>query len=151
MQSEIVDFLLFSSHQCLFIACSNPGHPFCSGVTLATLAAVTIDETGHETFVTSGALERLRKVRIPHLRSFDLFKEIGMHVRVSLLIQTQVIVFGFLCLCQFSDPCIVRIMSGFFSHVVVLRVNSLFLLLCYIWMFSNSFVGPGKQRFLCFI
>ncbi|KAG0568137.1 hypothetical protein KC19_7G189300 [Ceratodon purpureus] len=40
---------------------SNPGHPFCSGVTLATLAAVTIDERGHETFVTSGALERLRK------------------------------------------------------------------------------------------
>ncbi|KAL2613699.1 hypothetical protein R1flu_025391 [Riccia fluitans] len=40
---------------------SNQGHPFCSGVTLAKLAAVTVDETGNETFVTSGALERLRK------------------------------------------------------------------------------------------
>ncbi|XP_024384462.1 uncharacterized protein [Physcomitrium patens] len=40
---------------------SNPERPFCSGVTLATLAAVTIDEQGNETFVTSGALERLRK------------------------------------------------------------------------------------------
>jgi len=29
---------------------------------LSTLAAVTIDEAGNETFVTSGALERLRKV-----------------------------------------------------------------------------------------
>jgi len=75
--------------------CSNPGHPFCSGVTLATLAAVTIDESGHETFVTSGALERLRKVCIPHLHSFDLFKEIGMYV---LLILTQVIVCLFMSL-----------------------------------------------------
>ncbi|PTQ34792.1 hypothetical protein MARPO_0076s0036 [Marchantia polymorpha] len=40
---------------------SNQGHPFCSGVTLAKLAAVTVDETGNETFVASGALERLRK------------------------------------------------------------------------------------------
>ncbi|KAG0559465.1 hypothetical protein KC19_10G107200 [Ceratodon purpureus] len=47
---------------------SNPGRPFVSGVTLATLAAVTIDESGHETFVTSGALERLRKsVRLERL------------------------------------------------------------------------------------
>ncbi|KAF5752107.1 hypothetical protein HS088_TW01G00014 [Tripterygium wilfordii] len=40
---------------------SNPGHPFCSGVTLAKLAAVTMDEEGNETFDTSGALDKLRK------------------------------------------------------------------------------------------
>ncbi|KAL6002802.1 hypothetical protein ACLOJK_023024 [Asimina triloba] len=42
-------------------AVSNPGHPFCSGVTLAKLAAVTMDEQGNETFDTSGALDKLRK------------------------------------------------------------------------------------------
>ncbi|KAK8661863.1 hypothetical protein V6N13_091452 [Hibiscus sabdariffa] len=40
---------------------SNPGHPFASGVTLAKLAAVTMDEQGNETFDTSGALDKLRK------------------------------------------------------------------------------------------
>ncbi|KAM2018735.1 hypothetical protein ACFX1T_021631 [Malus domestica] len=40
---------------------SNPGHPFCSGVTLAKLAAVTMDEQGNETFDTSGALDKLQK------------------------------------------------------------------------------------------
>lgn len=40
---------------------SNPGHPFCSGVTLSKLAAVTMDEQGNETFDTSGALDKLRK------------------------------------------------------------------------------------------
>lgn len=40
---------------------SNPGHPFCCGVTLAKLAAVTMDEHGNETFDTSGALDKLRK------------------------------------------------------------------------------------------
>ncbi|XP_050374958.1 uncharacterized protein LOC126792594 [Argentina anserina] len=40
---------------------SNPGHPFCSGATLAKLAAVTMDEEGKETFDTSGALDKLRK------------------------------------------------------------------------------------------
>ncbi|XP_022721975.1 uncharacterized protein LOC111279261 isoform X3 [Durio zibethinus] len=40
---------------------SNPGHPFASGVTLAKLAAVTMDEQGKETFDTSGALDKLRK------------------------------------------------------------------------------------------
>lgn len=43
---------------------SNPGHPFSSGVTLAKLAAVTIDEQGNETFDTSGALDKLRKVSL---------------------------------------------------------------------------------------
>ncbi|XP_042516642.1 uncharacterized protein LOC122090931 isoform X2 [Macadamia integrifolia] len=40
---------------------SNPGHPFSSGITLAKLAAVTMDEQGNETFDTSGALDKLRK------------------------------------------------------------------------------------------
>ncbi|KAJ4843890.1 hypothetical protein Tsubulata_025940 [Turnera subulata] len=42
-------------------AVSSPGHPFACGVTLAKLAAVTMDEQGNETFDTSGALDRLRK------------------------------------------------------------------------------------------
>ncbi|KAE9455056.1 hypothetical protein C3L33_13039, partial [Rhododendron williamsianum] len=37
------------------------GHPFSCGVTLAKLAAVTMDEQGNETFDASGALDRLRK------------------------------------------------------------------------------------------
>ncbi|XP_044485071.1 uncharacterized protein LOC123210663 isoform X2 [Mangifera indica] len=40
---------------------SNPGHPFASGITLARLAAVTMDEQGNEIFDTSGALDKLRK------------------------------------------------------------------------------------------
>ncbi|MFS7909478.1 putative vacuolar protein sorting-associated protein [Helianthus anomalus] len=40
---------------------SNPGHPFAVGVTLAKLAAFTVDEKGNETFDTSGALDKLRK------------------------------------------------------------------------------------------
>ncbi|XP_073302377.1 uncharacterized protein [Primulina huaijiensis] len=40
---------------------SNAGHPFSCGVTLAKLAAVTMDEQGNETFDTSGALDKLRK------------------------------------------------------------------------------------------
>ncbi|KAK7328680.1 hypothetical protein VNO77_22797 [Canavalia gladiata] len=40
---------------------SNSGHPFSSGVTLAKLAAATMDEKGNETFDTSGALDRLKK------------------------------------------------------------------------------------------
>ncbi|RWW19541.1 hypothetical protein BHE74_00015290, partial [Ensete ventricosum] len=43
---------------------SNPGHPFCTGFTLSKLAAVTMDEQGNETFDTSGALDKLRKVRV---------------------------------------------------------------------------------------
>lgn len=41
---------------------SNPGHPFCTGFTLLKLAAVTMDQEGNETFDTSGALDKLRKV-----------------------------------------------------------------------------------------
>jgi glucan phosphoethanolaminetransferase (alkaline phosphatase superfamily) len=44
------------------ICSSNPGHPFAAGITLAKLAAVTMDEEGNETFDTSGALDKLRKV-----------------------------------------------------------------------------------------
>lgn len=40
---------------------SNVGHPFSSGITLAKLAAVTMDEQGNEIFDTSGALDKLRK------------------------------------------------------------------------------------------
>lgn len=40
---------------------SNPGSPFSCGVTLAKLAAVTMDEQGNETFDTSGAVDKLRK------------------------------------------------------------------------------------------
>lgn len=40
---------------------SNPEHPFSSGITLAKLAAVTVDEQENETFDTSGALDNLRK------------------------------------------------------------------------------------------
>ena len=43
---------------------SNYGHPFACGVTLAKLAAVTMDEQGNETFDTSGALDKLRKVNL---------------------------------------------------------------------------------------
>ncbi|XP_059641926.1 uncharacterized protein LOC132283907 [Cornus florida] len=40
---------------------SNPGHPFAAGVTLEKLSAVTVDDSGKETFVTGGALERIQK------------------------------------------------------------------------------------------
>ncbi|KEH32375.1 calcium-dependent lipid-binding-like protein [Medicago truncatula] len=52
---------------------SNPGHPFSSGVTLAKLAAVTMDEQGNETFDTSGALDRLRKS--VHLERLALYHD----------------------------------------------------------------------------
>lgn len=44
-----------------FFCCSNPGHPFAAGLSLAKLAAVTVDEDGKETFVTGGALDRVQK------------------------------------------------------------------------------------------
>ncbi|RWR80582.1 Pleckstrin domain-containing protein [Cinnamomum micranthum f. kanehirae] len=40
---------------------SNPGHPFAAGITLARLSAVTIDDSGKETFVTGGSLDRIQK------------------------------------------------------------------------------------------
>ncbi|KAF5191674.1 Vacuolar protein sorting-associated protein like, partial [Thalictrum thalictroides] len=40
---------------------SNPGHPFAAGATLDELSAVTVDDSGRETFVTGGALERIQK------------------------------------------------------------------------------------------
>lgn len=56
-----------------FFSCSNPEHPFCSGITLAKLAAVTMDEQGNETFDTSGALDKLRKVSVLFL-TFTLLR-----------------------------------------------------------------------------
>ncbi|XP_057978559.1 uncharacterized protein LOC131164992 isoform X2 [Malania oleifera] len=40
---------------------SNPGHPFAAGVTLEKLSAVTVDDNGKETFITSGALDCIQK------------------------------------------------------------------------------------------
>ncbi|XP_031502249.1 uncharacterized protein LOC116265643 [Nymphaea colorata] len=40
---------------------SNPGHPFAAGATLAKLSAVTVDESGKETFATGGALGGIQK------------------------------------------------------------------------------------------
>lgn len=73
-----------------FFFCSNHGHPFSSGVTLAKLAAVTMDEQGNETFDTSGALDKLRKVSVKPLRCYGHITTIGKlravvrHVKKSL-------------------------------------------------------------------
>ncbi|KAJ8763967.1 hypothetical protein K2173_003749 [Erythroxylum novogranatense] len=40
---------------------SNPGHPFAAGVTLQKLSAVTVDDSGTETFVTGGSLDHIQK------------------------------------------------------------------------------------------
>ncbi|KAF7828516.1 Vacuolar protein sorting-associated protein 13C [Senna tora] len=40
---------------------SNPGHPFAAGVRLEKLSAVTVDDSGKETFITGGALDRIQK------------------------------------------------------------------------------------------
>ncbi|KAF6135498.1 hypothetical protein GIB67_015351 [Kingdonia uniflora] len=40
---------------------SNPGHPFAAGLTLDKLSALTVDDSGRETFATRGALERIQK------------------------------------------------------------------------------------------
>ncbi|XP_068635813.1 uncharacterized protein [Aristolochia californica] len=40
---------------------SNPGHPFAAGLTLSRLSAVTIDDSGKETFATGGALDHIQK------------------------------------------------------------------------------------------
>ncbi|KAK7307747.1 hypothetical protein VNO77_41077 [Canavalia gladiata] len=40
---------------------SNPGHPFAAGVMLDKLSAVTVDDTGKETFIAGGALDRIQK------------------------------------------------------------------------------------------
>lgn len=46
----------------MFLPCSNTGHPFAAGVTLEKLSAVTVDDSGKETFVTGGALDHIQKV-----------------------------------------------------------------------------------------
>ncbi|XP_022737877.1 uncharacterized protein LOC111290709 isoform X2 [Durio zibethinus] len=40
---------------------SNPGHPFAGGLTLEKLSAVTVDDSGKETFVTGGGLDCIQK------------------------------------------------------------------------------------------
>ncbi|XWS38677.1 hypothetical protein CRYUN_Cryun19dG0151500 [Craigia yunnanensis] len=40
---------------------SNPGHPFAAGLTLEKLSAATVDDSGKETFVSGGALDRIQK------------------------------------------------------------------------------------------
>ncbi|XP_020979196.1 uncharacterized protein LOC107640015 [Arachis ipaensis] len=40
---------------------SNPGRPFAAGVMLDKLSAMTVDDTGKETFITGGALDRIQK------------------------------------------------------------------------------------------
>ena len=57
---------------------SNPGRPFCSGVTLAKIAAVTIDEQGNKTFDTSGALDKLLKVSHIFFPLDKLVKNVGI-------------------------------------------------------------------------
>ena len=44
-------------------ATSSPGHPFATGVFLGNLNIKTVDEEGNETFVKSGALQLIRKVK----------------------------------------------------------------------------------------
>ncbi|KAK4262505.1 hypothetical protein QN277_028058 [Acacia crassicarpa] len=40
---------------------SNPGNPFAAGVRLEKLSAMTVDDTGKETFITGGALDCIQK------------------------------------------------------------------------------------------
>ena len=51
---------------------SNPGHPFSAGITLEKLSAVTVDDSGKETFVTGGALDRIQKVLLLFLVEYNL-------------------------------------------------------------------------------
>ena len=50
--------------ECFFLLFhfSNPSHPFVAGLTLEKLSAVTVDDSGKETFVSGGALGRIQKV-----------------------------------------------------------------------------------------
>lgn len=68
--------------------CSNPGHPFCSGVTLAKLAAVTMDEHGNETFDTSGVLDKLRKVSsisdLSNTLAFIMKLQLSIYINLSM-------------------------------------------------------------------
>lgn len=56
----VSSYIVLADENCT--SCSNIGRPFSAGVTLAKLAAVTMDDQENETFDTSGALDRLRKV-----------------------------------------------------------------------------------------
>ncbi|KAL6008541.1 hypothetical protein ACLOJK_034054 [Asimina triloba] len=57
--------------------CSNPGHPFAAGITLAKLSAVTVDDSGKETFIMGGALERIHKS--VELESLALYFDSDVH------------------------------------------------------------------------
>lgn len=54
--------LLSSNVAQLISYCSNPGNPFAAGVRLEKLSAMTVDDTGKETFITGGALDCIQKV-----------------------------------------------------------------------------------------
>ena len=69
-QKYLCSFFSYFNNTCS----SNPGHPFASGITLAKLAAVTMDEEGNETFDTSGALDKLRKVSFGF---FPFYSQLG--------------------------------------------------------------------------
>lgn len=73
--------------------CSNPGYPFCTGVTLAKLAAVTMDEQGNETFDASGALDKLRKVSLTSFHEADVFVVHGTQVEILCRVRKTLIFF----------------------------------------------------------
>lgn len=64
---------------------SNPGHPFSCGVTLAKLAAVTMDEQGNETFDTSGALDKLRKVSCSLFHAKDCSRKLTFWSQIGII------------------------------------------------------------------
>ena len=90
-------------HGTLLISfCSNPGHPFAAGVTLDKLLAVTVDDTGQETFATGGALERIQKVLV--LWNYKLCRYrryILSYVFSRALVFSYLLLHIFLCLCLF--------------------------------------------------
>jgi hypothetical protein len=92
---------------------------------------VTIDENGNETFVTSGALERLRKVGIPRIHMFDLFRKIRIIVCYSYSNTSYCIFLFYLWPPILVDPCLGRRNSALFLlhksflHIPVPNKNSL--------------------------
>ena len=96
------------------LICSNPGYPFCTGVTLAKLAAVTMDEQGNETFDASGALDKLRKVSLTSYHEANVFL-LHMIVRSILYACVNAKYTNFL----FIRASFINIMWQSFSHVSV--------------------------------
>lgn len=60
----LLSFIIIFAEPNKYPFCSNPGHPFASGVTLDKLLAMTVDDNGKEIFATGGALERIQKVLV---------------------------------------------------------------------------------------